>query len=323
MQMIGKGSTVNQALARFPDLADQLRPLLQAAQSVRQYGQSAISKDVVKRGRERLMTHAASLREREKGWKRIPSFLRFAFLVLLVMGLLTLGGNGLLKASAHSLPGDALYGVKRTAENIQLTLAFNTSQRTVLQDQFDQLRIEETESLLAGKRTEQVEFSGPVEARLPDGWLVSGLRVILNSQTAVNGKIAIGAQVEVTGLTQINGDILAVRIRTAAGEEGSGDPGAATTGEDNEGLLPTATQESTLPGFLPTPSATGSYQGNDHCQEACSTQEGNPTQWEPEGTRTPRPGRTPDSELTPPPTGTSAPGETPWPTPTSGSTHDD
>ncbi len=159
--------------------------------------------------------------------------LRFGLITAVVLAFLAVSGNGLLNASASSLPDDPLYGIKRTAEKLQLELTFDPAQKIVLEDKFYQRRIEETESLLASQRAVEVKFSGLVETQFTDGWLVSGIRVIVTPQTEVDGEIAPAMHVEVEGTTQANGTVLAKKIRLEADGNGSSNPAGVGRGAGN------------------------------------------------------------------------------------------
>jgi hypothetical protein len=70
---------------------------------------------------------------------------RAAILVGLAVGTLAL--SGISAASGGALPGDALYSVKRQAENTQLTFAGSASGKGQLYLQFAQRRLSEAESV--------------------------------------------------------------------------------------------------------------------------------------------------------------------------------
>ncbi len=57
-----------------------------------------------------------------------------------------------------------------------------------------------------------IEFTGIVEAILPNGYRVSGQTVIVTTTTRVEGSITVGTLVEVKGVLQADGSVLARRI---------------------------------------------------------------------------------------------------------------
>ena len=58
----------------------------------------------------------------------------------------------------------------------------------------------------------QVEFKGTVEEILPNGYRVSGITVVVTATTRVDGPIAVGTFVEVKGVFQPDGSVLALHI---------------------------------------------------------------------------------------------------------------
>lgn len=58
----------------------------------------------------------------------------------------------------------------------------------------------------------QVEFKGTVEEILPNGYRVSGITVVVTTTTRVDGPIAVGTFVEVKGVFQPDGSVLALHI---------------------------------------------------------------------------------------------------------------
>ncbi len=59
----------------------------------------------------------------------------------------------------------------------------------------------------------EIELKGVVEAILPDGYRIAGRTVIVTTTTRIEGPIAVGTFVEVKGILQSDGTILASRIQ--------------------------------------------------------------------------------------------------------------
>jgi hypothetical protein len=212
LQAMEKGETLDAVLSRYPDLAGELRPLLELAQRARTPGGSELPVGAISRGRVRVLSAAADLRA-----ARSPRFFpgrswRTALITLVIVLALVLGGNGLLVASAQSLPGDPLYVFKRSIEQTQLFLLFDSAQRQALQVSFSQRRVDETKSLITINRVEPVEFDGVVASQTEDGWLVSGIPVVITSQTLVDGSLQIGDSVTVSGETNSDGRVEASHL---------------------------------------------------------------------------------------------------------------
>jgi hypothetical protein len=232
LQAMEKGESLDSALKRYPRLSADLRPLLEAAWAARTLRPSQVPVRAIARSRSRVLTAAAGLRSQKASSSRLKPTWRFVLTSLAVIAFLVLSGNGLLVASARSIPGDVLYPVKRSVETTQLNLSSDPAQKQVLQREFSQRRVEETRSLITIKRVTQVEFDGTVIAQTQDGWLVSGILVTVTSQTRVDGQLQTGREVEVLGETQANGSVQALRLTVSQDEA---EPGETATGSPTEG----------------------------------------------------------------------------------------
>jgi hypothetical protein len=131
-----------------------------------------------------------------------PLHLRLAItaimIVALVFGLLSTG-----LVSASSLPGDTLYPVKLTLEQIQLSTTSSISQRLSLQEQFDEVRAQEVNQLTDTNRSATVTFSG-IPAKMNGDWLVAGIKLDVTQQDSQMLENLQGYVVQVTGETQGN-----------------------------------------------------------------------------------------------------------------------
>jgi hypothetical protein len=106
---------------------------------------------------------------RRRSWGWASAALSLALLVLATWGTLT--------ASADALPGDALYPVKRGAEQVRLALTLDAAARSELRHRLAETRWEEVRQVLRQRRQARVEFQGQLQ-EVGDGvWLVDGLEV--------------------------------------------------------------------------------------------------------------------------------------------------
>ena len=64
LQEIENGVDIEVILARYPEFAEELRPILQASMNAKQMAASEPSSEVVRRNRAKLLQHAAQMRER-------------------------------------------------------------------------------------------------------------------------------------------------------------------------------------------------------------------------------------------------------------------
>jgi hypothetical protein len=233
IQVLEQGGTVEECLNRFPTFADELRPLLEQVITQRRWNLSPVPGNAVTDGRVRVLNRAALLRQSKQPLALTLHAWRLAVIPLLVLAFLIITGNGLMTASANSLPGDSLYPLKRSVEAISLFLAPTSKVKAGIQKEISTRRINETEILLSEKRLEPVDFGGQVSKQLPDGWTIAGIHVQVTADTAMQGALALGAQVNVSGQTQSDGSVLAeeVKVETDNGEIEDGRSGSKGGGD--------------------------------------------------------------------------------------------
>jgi hypothetical protein len=214
LEALEKGESLEAALARTPDLSRELRPLLRAALIARSAAPAAVAADVRRRGRLRILQRAAVIREAHmhRGRRFIPALPRLAITLGLVT-LLVLSSTGLVSASTGALPGDQLYGVKRSWEDVQLLFVFRSQEYRLLQSHFEQERLDEIDDLLAKGQSAPISFSGLVMRQQDGSWLVSGIPISITSVTKLPAdSIAAGSPVMVSGTTRANGVVEASRL---------------------------------------------------------------------------------------------------------------
>src|SRR5689334_10717715 len=216
LQEIEKGAEVESVLLRYPDLADELRPILQASIGAKSMAVTAPSADVVRRNRSRVLQHAAQMREGKVKSSQLIWFasLRRIAVTLVVVIVLFVSGTGLVGASSNTLPGDNLYPVKRTWEGLRLFFTFNPLERQALESEHENERLHEVQEVLAEGRSTEVDFNGMVTSQTGNEWVVANVRVLISNQTEIRDQgITVGSPVRVRGITQGNGTVLAERIR--------------------------------------------------------------------------------------------------------------
>ncbi len=238
LQDIEQGADVDSVLSRYPDLADELRPILETARDASSLAVPAPSVEVVRRNRARVLQHAAQTRESRRSSRRIWfASLRRVAVTLIVVATLFASGTGLVRAASNTLPGDQLYPVKRTWEDMLVLFAFNTQQRNALEVEHENERIYELKDLFAEKRSVEVEFSGQVTNQNATKWVVAGIPVVVSPQTEIQGQgIVVGSAVNVKGQTQSDGAVLAEKIELLP--PGSMLPNVGDEQENHEGQNP-------------------------------------------------------------------------------------
>jgi hypothetical protein len=225
------GATLESCLARYPQYTEDLQPILRMAQNVKALSLPQERPESVQAGRQRLMSaYQKRTAARPVSESSIARFIqqllikltgkddldmklvaRFALVLLLVIGLLV-GGGVTATVSASALPGDALYPLKLSLEDINLFLANNPQARQQLELQYQGIRQQEVQSVLQLGRQAQVNFSGVLTVVTPDSWTIGGLPVKLDSGTQMVGAATLGSIIHVEGETKSDGTILAHRL---------------------------------------------------------------------------------------------------------------
>ena len=136
LQELENGADLETVLARYPDLASELRPILKASIMAR-HGARLFLRPRQKRfdaAVAKVLQHAAQMREAKVAPRKrmIPFFQRLAIAFTLAALFLS-SGTGLVSASSSALPGENLYPVKLTWENVRLFFTFNEEYRETLE----------------------------------------------------------------------------------------------------------------------------------------------------------------------------------------------
>jgi len=169
--------------------------------------------------------------------------LRRALVTLMVVGVLFISSTGLVRAASTTLPGDNLYPVKRTWEDVNILFTFNVQTREALEVEHENERLDELKNVFAAGRSVPVDFSGLVTRQNADLWLVAGVPVAVSGQTELpTQSIVVGNAIHVVGMTQKDGAVLAQRIELlSAGtplpevrDDNSFEPEQENSGESNQ-----------------------------------------------------------------------------------------
>ncbi len=234
------GESVDEVLARYPDKAATLRPLLNTAASLFELATDPPPEAKIA-SRRAFLQRAATTRPRFMIW---PRFATLAVGILLAISLL---GSGLSWAANTSLPGDPLYGVKRAVEQVQLTFGRDNQQ---LKRSLEERRRNEVLALLERRRKETVEFRGVIEQIDSERWSVSGIPVIIDTSTQMQGELLPGTVVTILGRTTDEG-VQATVVVVEPDKEGNNILPFLPT------ISPTATSSSTVaPPMTPSLSST-------------------------------------------------------------------
>ena len=215
LQEIEKGTDIETVLSRYPKYADELRPLLESSVDAIRLAPPGPSADVERRGRARLLQQAALMRESQgQPSRRLWSVpLRRALVTLTVVGVLFISSTSLVQAASTTLPGDNLYPVKRTWEDVRVLFTFDNQAREALEVEHENERLYELNDLFTEGRSAKVDFAGTVMSQNGDLWEVSKIPVLISSQTELGTQpVVVGDAVRVKGYTQQGGTVMAERV---------------------------------------------------------------------------------------------------------------
>jgi len=316
LNLLREGASVEDCLARYPDHADDLRPLISLASAVRGVPVPRPDANTIEAHRRQMLDavkNSADLNNRRipaaLGWLWRPggnsvpgSRIRTALTLAVVLLLVGLAAGALFISTANCLPGQALYPLKRFGENIRYSLTTDPAARQHLRTDYRLERQREVRQVLDGGQRAVLEFRGELQ-EIGDGfWVVGGLTVTLEDNTVVEGQSVIGAMVIVRASAPGDGTLQAAKLRALA-DPMLLTPVATVMPTLTPSPTPTATlTPSTAPTKTPTPGATAT-------RTATPTPSAEPT-------ATPAPSATPTMTISPWPTATSAPEETEEPEPT-------
>ena len=262
LERLARGETIEEILARYPEVAEEIRPFLQTASQL-----STLSSQpylAAKRvSRQAFLEQAASMQVSQQPR---PFFVlqRLFVSAAMVAMMLILIFSATFAFSSTALPGDALYGAKRTAEQWRLSLTQNADTILELRARYNEERIREIEALLRAGQTAEVEFEGELEAISDDHWIVAGLRVYVQKQTIIEGTPQLGELIRVSGRTEA-GQLFADTIMVLTGRPEielpeqlpvRPSPTATQTRRPTATRLPLISDQTATPTSSPEPTAT-------------------------------------------------------------------
>lgn len=144
---------LQEVLRRYPAERDELIALLRLSVDLGALEAPAADPAFRLRARNRML--AAAAHRRQARWNPLAALPRPLIRVAYAGGLaaaLLVGGLTTAAASANSLPGDPLYGVKLGVERAQLATTFDSAARARLELQFADVRLSEAQRLFAAGR---------------------------------------------------------------------------------------------------------------------------------------------------------------------------
>jgi len=225
-----RGESVQPCLVAYPQLAGELLPLLALAEELQRLAaETPDPSALLAAGKARFLRRAelacagrrpASLQGR---LRQVPRRVAAQFVprvrrglartvVLVALFVVVLMGTTMM-ASASSLPGDALYPVKRVAESVHLALTFGEESRASIRQALELRRIQEARAVLERQRQTRVSFRGVVESFDGSTLVAAGLTVhLLPTTRMIGARPGVGRIVVVVALSQPGRRLVAERI---------------------------------------------------------------------------------------------------------------
>jgi hypothetical protein len=234
LSRLAVGDSVDACLERYPQQADQLKPLLEAAVALRALPVPEPGGAAVEAGRQRMLaayrrrklapvdaaSSISSLTTRIRDFflpiDRLHTAHIFRLAVALVLLVLLVGTNLAVVASAGTIPGDPLYPVKRSWEEARLTFAVRAQSRIKLQDEFLQRRQVEVSEMRQRGRQGIFEVDGALQSAGEDRWSVDGLLFEVTPQTRVEGVLKAGVAASIRMQMREDGTLVALIVRVRA-----------------------------------------------------------------------------------------------------------
>lgn len=212
LRYVLEGASIEEALARYPVWAEELRPLLETALAAQRVDREIhVPRGAQLRSRA-LLLRAAAEKSQPRRRSRLYAPLRWSFAALMVILALVFGGFTTAAIAAQALPGEPLYAIKIMTERARLQMADDPAQQLRLEQSFDRERFEEVDALIGQGRSTKVKFIGGLAHKGSDIWTVNGISVQITPLTEIEGEIEEGFHIGVEGVLQPDGRVVAVRV---------------------------------------------------------------------------------------------------------------
>lgn len=158
LDRVEHGESLESCLARYPEMARDLEPLLRTALLVRQVSRAAPRPEFMAAARQRLMASARSAPARGRPWWRgSPRILGWRWAAATASLLVVLLGWGTVAMASNSLPDETLYPVKIATEEVKLALTPGAVRKARLEIDLIEQRTREIADLVEMERTAEVE----------------------------------------------------------------------------------------------------------------------------------------------------------------------
>jgi len=157
LERLIQGESVEECLARYPEQAAELEPLLRVALMAKEASSVEPRPELKAAARNRFQSVLSDMgrRQQRRGFALRWRW-RWAITVAAVVLLLFVAGGSTVAASNDSLPGDLLYPVKTGVERVRLWFETTDTGKAKLHAQFANRRIEEIIRIIEKDKPDKV-----------------------------------------------------------------------------------------------------------------------------------------------------------------------
>ncbi len=156
-RILAKGETVEQCLARYPEQAVELEPLLHTAVSIKKTVAVEPRAEFRERARYQLRTALQDMKEkRQRRFFFFPWQPRWVTALIIVL-ILMLAGSGTVTAASVSMPDATLYPVKLATEKVWLLLTPSEFEKAELYIKLADRRFAEITKMAEKGKVEELE----------------------------------------------------------------------------------------------------------------------------------------------------------------------
>jgi hypothetical protein len=207
------GDSLEGIVQLYPQLTKELTPPLEAVQAINVYRANIhVQPSLIAEKRANFLNQIeqdkkSALTQSHRYNSRV--WLLVAALLLIFLAVI----GGTLLASKQALPGESLYPIKEAIQQAQLSLIRQPQDRLDFELSVEDERITEIKALQAMERSQEVRFSGGLTQAENNQWQVGDLTVEVPDGAQLVGRLRPGIWVQVEGLLQSDGNIIAQNIK--------------------------------------------------------------------------------------------------------------
>lgn len=227
LDRLADGESIEECLDDYPEYRERLQTLLDAAQTALASATSVTpGPDAKEKGKARLrrQLEAENAPHRRVRWlpARLPRPVAVPMAAVLVLALVVLGvGSIAAVTAADTVPGDSLYWIKRTKENVMLTFSRSDTGKAQAHAELAGVRAEEMRELIdQGRIAEAEKHLDSVRDHLRASAEHAGVVVTMNPTEMPSTRISFERSAELGNLVvtlERDGELLRIEPITVGG----------------------------------------------------------------------------------------------------------